>query len=191
MEKSFISSLEITLILILEERRKAVHDSWFGSGNEVLYNVRNVLLQGQCHRAVLPKDLDGISVIAFSSPAMWRVVSGDAFVTWSQRTRAWMSCIAIGDDFAANRCTQCTLGLLSLYNATCVSVRFPTTLLITKKSRSKAANSKSELVNVPCGLASDFTAWVTAVGHWNRKTVGGMASRSPTMTPLHQTTRHL
>ena len=81
------------------------------------------------------------------------------------------------------RCTQWTLGLLSLNSATCALDRMSTVLSMTRNSRRSAANSRSEFVNVPVGLESDITAAVIAGGHWYRNTVGGIAILSPTMTP--------
>jgi hypothetical protein len=115
---------------------------------------------------VLPNDLEGMSVIAFSPPAMCRVVKGEAFVTCRRSAKALTSCIATADDFTASRCTQCTLGLLSLYRATCALARSPTMLSITRNSMRRAAISKSEFVKVPLGFASDLTARVMASGHW-------------------------
>ena len=70
-----------------------------------------------------PNDRDGISVIALSTPAICSGVSGEAFLSCKRRARARRSWIAMCECFAARRCTQCTVGELSLNNAMWALVR--------------------------------------------------------------------
>jgi hypothetical protein len=45
-------------------------------GKRLLNNVSNSVLDLQCYFGLLPKEREGISVIEFSSPAMWSGVMG-------------------------------------------------------------------------------------------------------------------
>jgi hypothetical protein len=45
-------------------------------GKRLLNNVSNLVLDLQCYFGLLPKEREGISVIEFSSPAMWSGVMG-------------------------------------------------------------------------------------------------------------------
>jgi hypothetical protein len=76
--KALVRKMEVTLVLVAEERRNRFQDSCAGSGNRELYNVRKLWLDGHCHLALLPNEQDGTSVMAFQCPAMCRVVSGEA-----------------------------------------------------------------------------------------------------------------
>ena len=156
--KAFVRKIEVTFILAAQERRNRFQETWLGKGNNELYNVRKVESELQCHFASLPNDREGTSVIALDCPAMCSVVSGDAFVTCRRSDSARMSCIAASELRTANRWTQWTLGLLSLYSATCLSCRSPATASMTNNNRRRAANSKSEFVMVPlvfCQLPGD------------------------------------
>jgi len=93
-----------------------------------------------------------------------------------------MSCIATSECFAASRCTQCTVGELSLNRATWASCTRQTSS-ITSHNMRRPAISRSELVMVPVGLASEIMLSVMSCGHWSRNTIGATARRSPMMTP--------
>ena len=163
--KAFVRKMEVTFILAAQERWNRFQDSWFGKGNNALYKVRNVLSEGQCHFALLPKEREGTSVMAFDCPAMWRVVGGDACVVCKRSDKAQMICIAADELRTASHWTHWTLGLLSLYSATCSSCRSPTTVPMTKKRRRRAANSKSEFVILPPGFVLEQRSALTNLDH--------------------------
>ena len=162
--KAFVRKMEITFILAAQERRNRFQDSWFGKGNNALYKVRNVLSEGQCHFALLPKEQEETSVMAFDCPAMWRVVRGDALVICKHSDKARMSCIAADKLRTASHWTQWTLGLLLMYSTMCLSCRLLTTISMTKKRRSRAANSKSEFVMLPPGFFLEQRLALTNLG---------------------------
>jgi hypothetical protein len=68
IEVSCIRSKEITRIVILKDNWNIVQDFWLGSGKEALNKVSNSSSFLQCHFASLPKDREGMSVIAFFFP---------------------------------------------------------------------------------------------------------------------------
>lgn len=96
-----------------------------------------------------------MSIMAFCSPAMCSVVTGDALVICRHRDNARMSCMAAGDVLAAIHCTQWTLGLLLLYQATCLSCKSPATSEMMRKRRRIAARLRSEFVLLPCGFYAE------------------------------------
>ena len=114
---------------------------------------------------------------------MCRGVSGDACVSCNRRARARMSCIATLECLAAMRCTQCTVGELSLNRATCDPLSCGQVSSMMSHSRRSPAISKSEFVIVPDGLAFDMIAAVISSGHCNLNTVGHIALCSPIMMP--------
>jgi hypothetical protein len=95
------------------------------------------------------------------------------------RTR--MSCSAMRLERDAIRYTQLTVGLLLLKSATCFSVRGSQTCSIMSHRMTSPASSRSELVIVPPGFASNTTLAVMSGGHWRRNTVGGHSDSSPKM----------
>jgi hypothetical protein len=72
----------------------------------------------QCHFASLPKDLEGISVIGFSSPLMCIGVRGETLFFFILNANARNNCPATSDPFAASLRTQCTVSELSLNSKT-------------------------------------------------------------------------
>jgi hypothetical protein len=73
---SCICNTEITRVIVFEPNRKIVQDACCGRGNLLLNKVRNSVSDLQSHSCTLPKDRDGISVSAFSTPGMCTGVSG-------------------------------------------------------------------------------------------------------------------
>ena len=130
-----------------------------------------------------PNDRDGMSVIELSTPAMCSGVSGDARERCRHSARAHTSCIATFECFAASRCTQWTVGELSLNNATCASSTVGHTSSMTSQRRRRPAISRSKFVMRPVGFDSDTMSLVMSAGHWNQNTVGGTALFSPTTHP--------
>ena len=88
---------------------------------------------------------------------MWRVVNGEAFWSckWSARTQ--MSCIAVMDHLDAKCWSQLTEGLLSLYWAICVWVRYGTTALMRSHTKTRPVHLRLQLVTVPVGFASKMS----------------------------------
>ncbi len=70
------------------------------------------MLDLQCHLSLLPKDLEGISVIEFSSPAMWSGVMGQVLFSFSRKASALMRCADTIDPRVAKRWTHPTMGEL-------------------------------------------------------------------------------
>ena len=166
-----------------EEIWKTFQDACEGNGNRELNIVSNSMSERQCHLGMDPNDLDGISVMAFWTPAMCNGVSGDVLLILRRRARARISCIAASECLDAIRSTQCTVGELSLKRATCAPSRVSHTDSITSHKRISPAISRSELVMDPFGLAFEMTSCLMSSGHSSLKTVGGTALFSPTMIP--------
>lgn len=106
--------MEITLILIAEEKRYRVQDPCKGRGNVELKRVRNCSLVQQCHFGSEPNNRDSISVITLFTPAMSRGISGKVFVMCNHIAKVRIRAMATFECFAASHCTQWTVGLLSL-----------------------------------------------------------------------------
>ncbi len=113
------------------------------------------------------KDREGMSVSELSTPAMCRGINGEALLSWRRNASARTSCIATFECFAVRRCTQCTIGELSLNSATWALVSEGHTSSITSHSKSNPAISKSEFVMVPFGLLTDQMSAVMSGGHCN------------------------
>jgi len=137
----------------------------------------------QNHFGVEPNERDGMSVIAFCSPGMWREVNGEDRVICKRNARARKSCVATLDLREAKRSTQETVGELSLKRATCASVRSVQTPSIASQSYNRPAISTSEFVMVPFGLLKETMLSVISCGHCTLNTVGGISLHSPTTTP--------
>ena len=137
----------------------------------------------QYHFGSEPNERDGMSVIAFSMPGMWRGVSGDVLASCRRSASARRSCIATDDCFEAIRVTHETVGWLSLKRATCAPSSSGQMASIASHSNSKPAISKSLFVNVPVGLVVETIAAVISAGHCIRNTVSGTGLFSPIMTP--------
>ena len=137
----------------------------------------------QNHFGSEPNDRDGISASALSSPAMCKVVRGETRLRWMRNASARTNCIARTECFAASRCTQWTVGELSLKSATwlCAS-GWHMSSIISHSIRSPAI-SRSELVIIPFGFVADTMLRETSSGHFRRNTVGVTGMFSPTMTP--------
>ncbi len=80
--------------------------------------VSNSWLDLHSHFGLLPKEREGISVIEFSSPAMWRGVIGHVPFSFSRRASARIRCAKTSDPHVARQCTHPTVGELSLNRAT-------------------------------------------------------------------------
>ncbi len=70
-------------------------------------------------------------------------------------------------------CAQLTVGLLLLKSATHFSVRGSQTCSIMSHRIMSLASSRSELVIVPFGFATNTTLAVMSGGHWMQNTVRG------------------
>ena len=181
---SCIRSSEITRILIFVEIRNIVHEFWLGSGKEALKSVSNCESVSQCHLGSLPKDLEGMSVIAFFLPSMCSGVSGDTPRSFMRRQSTRSSCPATNEPLAAMRCTQLTVGELSLKSAMWSPDASPHTSSMTSQRSSSPAHSKSELVSFPFLLPFVFhTSSLMSSGHSSRNTVGVHSLVCPTITP--------
>lgn len=106
-----------------------------------------------------------MSIMAFCSPAMCSVVTGDALVICRHRDNARMSCMTTGDVLAAIHCNQWTLGLLLLYQATCLSCKSPATSEMMRKRRRIAARLRSEFVLLPCGFCAKVISCCITIHH--------------------------
>ena len=87
-----------------------------------------------------------MSVIEFSSPAIWSGVMGHVPLSLSRSASALMRCADIIDPRVARCRTHPTVGELLLNNATLFSRRVPHTDSMTSHKRSNPAISRSELV---------------------------------------------
>ncbi len=87
-----------------------------------------------------------MSVIEFSSPAIWSGVMGHVPLSFSRSASALMRCADTIDPRVARHRTHPTVGELSLNSATCFSLRDVHTDSMTSHKRSNPAISKSELV---------------------------------------------
>lgn len=178
-----IRNAEITFIHVAEEWRKTFHEVCGGGGNKDVKSVSKSSSVLQFHRGSEPNDRDGMSDIALSIPAMCNGASGEALVSCSRSASARSNCIAIVDRLEAIRATQPTVGVLSLNNATWLSLMSSHVSSIASHNSNRPAISKSLLVSVPFGLVSEITAAVMSCGHWTLKTVSGAFLFSPKMTP--------
>ena len=124
-----------------------------------------------------------MSVIAFWSPAMWSIVIGQTLFVLKRRARMRISCSATRLARDAIRCTQPTVGLLSLNGATLFLARRPQTCSIISQRMTSPASLRSEFVSFPLGFLSGTTLAVIFGGHCSRKTIGRHADSSPIMIP--------
>ena len=180
-----VCSAEISRVPSLVEGRKTVQEAWVGRGNRVLKSVSKAASVLHAQRGSDPKDLDGMSVRALSTPAMCRGVRGELWRIWSRRARTRTRFIATRECLEARRWTQWTVGVLSLIRATCLLWRGGQTASITSQRSRRPAISRSELVSVPSGFVTDTMFWRIDGGHLKRKTVGGTAMFSPMTIPPH------
>jgi hypothetical protein len=102
----------------------------------------------QNHFGSLPKEREGISVIEFSSPAMWSGVIGHVPFNFSLSASARMRCADTIKPRVARRRTHPTVGELSLNSVTLCLRRSPHSNTMTSHRNSSLAISKSELVIV-------------------------------------------
>ena len=103
---SFIRKTEITFILMSKEGWKALQEAWLGSENFELKRSRNHSSVSQCHFGSLPKERDGMSVMAFSVPAMCRGVSDEVPLSFILMARAYNKSPATSELFDAIRWTK-------------------------------------------------------------------------------------
>ncbi len=118
-----ICKAEITLIAIFVLTWKTVQDCYNERGKVQLNNVSNLSSLQQCYSGLLPNDLDGMSVIGFSTPGMCNDVRGHIFAILSCSASALTSCAAMQDFRDAILSTQPIVGVLSLKRATCLCSR--------------------------------------------------------------------
>jgi hypothetical protein len=118
---------------------------------------------------------DAISAMILSEPGTWTVVSLPACHTWSmtakpRRSRPAVGVLALEAIFS----TQLTVGVLSQRVPSGACRMLGACSNIIPMAKTAAANSRSELVMEPAGLASDTTAEVMSGGKTSRQTIGGM-----------------
>jgi hypothetical protein len=94
-----------------------------------------------------------------------------------------MSCSTMRLEQDAVCCTQLIVGLLLLSSATHFSLWGPQTCSIMSHGMTSPASSRSELVIVLFGFATNTTFAVMSGDHWVRDTVGGHSDSSPNITP--------
>ncbi len=138
----------------------------------------NSWLDLHSHLGSLPKERDGISVIKFSSPAMWRGVIGHVPFSFRRRASARIRCANTSDPRVARQRTHPTVGELLLNRATRFLRRSPQTSSITSHKNRSPAILISELVIFFLRYCA-----LTACDHSHWKTMGTQASFSPMMTP--------
>ena len=178
-----VCNTEISRVPILEEGWKMVQESCEGNGKSELKSMRNWASVSHDHLGSEPKDREGMSVSVLSTPAMWRGVRGEHRRACRQNASARIMCMATRECLDAKRCTQCTVGVLSLMSAMCLFSRSGQTASITSHRRRRPAISRSELVIEPVGFDSVIIASVICCGHLKRNTVGGTAEFSPITIP--------
>ena len=164
-------------------RWHTLQEFWFGKGNFELNKVRNFSSESQNHFPIRPNEREGMSVIAFSTPAMCIGINGEAPAAFSRVAMTRSRAAAVFDFLEVSFLVQVTVGSLSLSKARCLFLRHGTLNSMSKRRKSIPAHSRSEFVIFPFG----FLAWhkinfLTSGGHSNRHTVGSMESHSPTRT---------
>jgi hypothetical protein len=180
----FICSAEITRVVTFVPKRKTVQEACCGRGNFVLKSVSKSSSELHSHSLTLPKERDGISVSAFSTPRMCTGVRGHVCLTLSRKASARTSRAATRNLRDAILVTQLIIGELSLNSAICLCARSGAIPSRHSHRSSSPAISRSELLILPLGLLKDTRSADMSVGHCRRKTVGGSADSSPSMTPL-------
>ncbi len=144
----------------------------------MLNKVSKSRLDLHSHWGSLPNECKGMSVIEFSSPAMWSGVIGHVPFSLSLRASARMRCAKTNDLQVARQHAHPTVGKLSLNKATRFSRRSPQTDFITSHKKSRPAISRSELV-IFLARYRFLVSWDHS--QWN--TVGTQASFSPKTMP--------
>jgi hypothetical protein len=114
---------------------------------------------------------------------MWSVVIGQIRCKLNHNARTCMSCSATRLEQLAMRCTQLTVGLLSLKRATRFSLSWPHTCSIMSHKMMNPANSRSKFVIFTFGFESEITSANMSGGHSRQKTVGLHLDNLPIMTP--------
>ncbi len=150
-----------------------------GIGNKVLNKVSKLWFVLQSHFFSLPNECKGMSIMEFSSPAIWSGVIGHVPCNLSRSARALMRLADTSNpQVARRRWTHPTVGELSLNRATFFSQRFPHTDSMTSHRNSKPAILRSEL-EISFAWYLSLITW----GHSHLNTVGVHASSSPNTTP--------
>ena len=108
---------------------------------------------------------------------------GQTFWRLNCIARMQINCLATRLERHAIRCTQLTVGLLSLNKVMHFSAIGPHMCSIMSHSRTRPASLRSEFVIGPFGLALEITLAVMSGGHCNLNTVGRHSDSSPMMTP--------
>jgi hypothetical protein len=149
-----------------------------GIGNKELYKVSNLSLVLECHFFLLPNESEGMSVMEFSSPAIWSGVIGHVPCNLSRSARALIMFANTSNPRVARRWTHPKVGELLLNRATFFSRRFPHTASMTSHRNSKPAILRSEL-DISYAWYLSLVTW----GHSHLNTVGMHALFSPNTTP--------
>ena len=74
--KGTVRKIEITRIAIFEVGNQTLQEFFRGSGNDELKKVSRSSSVLKCYLGSLPNEREGMSVMAFWSPEIWSVVSG-------------------------------------------------------------------------------------------------------------------
>jgi hypothetical protein len=147
--------------------------------------VSSAMSSEQNHSGLLPKDREGMSASAFSTPGMCTGVSGHALWRLRRRATARTSLVATRDFREANLSTQLTVGKLSLMKAMCLCAIFWAIPSRHSHSKSMPAISRYDTLSDPLGFWNDARVSVTLHGHCSRNTGGGMPDNSPNTTRGH------
>jgi len=110
IEIAFIRNTERIFIHIALVGWNTVQEPCEGRGNLSLNKLSKSLSSLQCHFLLLPHDLDGISVMAFSIPRMCSAVSGAAPLIFIRRAIALNNCPATSELFDDRWSTHDTVG---------------------------------------------------------------------------------
>ena len=143
----------------------SVQEFWSGKGNFELNKVRNASSESQSHSTLRPKDREGMSEMAFSSPGMCMGMSGEARPTFKMVDMALNIAAATFEFLEVIFVTQDTVGALSSSNAICKPSIEPMTIRITNNKRNIPPISRSEFVMVPPGFEDETTKARTSSGH--------------------------
>ena len=160
-----IRNMESSFILISFVGWNTVQEAFFGRGDWLLNKRKRSASVLQCHLGSLTNESNGISVIAFCFPAMWKGISSDAPFIFNLSANARSNCPKTTEIFGANWSTHNTVGWLSLNTATWSPDFTSHISSITSHSNKSLSISKSDFVNIPVRLELEFISRFTHSGH--------------------------
>ena len=123
-----------------------VQEAWFGKGKFLLNKFRRSVSFLQNQEILLPNKRDGISVIAFYSPAMCKGVNGDAPAFLNRIVSAITSYISTNEPLSERRFIHPIVGELLQKNVIYDARNYGQTSYITSHNINNPAISKSEFV---------------------------------------------